>query len=102
MSKETTLRGMIYRDGDIFIAACIDLALASQGSSSEEALRKLDEQIKDYSNESLSESKYAYDLIKNRRAPASWFLIYYYIKVRSLFSSKNNKTFDMPSTSYSH
>ena len=99
---EFMLRGMIYREGDVFIAACIDLTLASQASSPEEAFRKLNCQIEDYIKEAASEPKYALDLIKNRKAPLSWFLKYYYIKFRSFFSSKNNKTIDMPSTSYCH
>lgn len=103
MTKETfMLRGMVYLDGDVFIAACIDLALASQASSAKEALEKLESQIRDYLDEALSDHKYSYDLIKNRKAPTSWFLHYYFIKFSSFFSSKNNKTFDMPSTAYSH
>lgn len=89
------LRCMVYREGDLFVAACIDLTLASQANSPDEAVRKLECQISNYIKEAVSESKYAMNLI-NRKAPSSWFLKYYYIKVRSFFNSKNNKTIDMP------
>lgn len=95
------LRAMIYEEGGVFIAACIDIALAAQDSSAKEVRNKLDAQIKDYVSEALSEKQYTLDLIKNRKAPFSWFVRYYYIKFTSFFRSKN-KIFFLDSGKFCH
>ncbi|MBD2816742.1 DUF1902 domain-containing protein [Xenorhabdus sp. Flor] len=70
------LRCMAYRQGDIYIAACLDLSLAAQADSIDDAISKLESQVDDYLEEINSEPKYAEQLL-NRKAPLSIWLRYY-------------------------
>lgn len=50
-----TLRCMAYQQNGVYVAACLDLSLAAQADTMKEAVNKLDEQIKDFFTEALSE-----------------------------------------------
>ncbi|WP_275348344.1 hypothetical protein, partial [Xenorhabdus bovienii] len=82
------LRCMAYQQGDMYIAACLDLSLAAQANSIDEAISKLEAQVSDYLEEATSEPEYAKQLI-NRKAPLSMWLKYWLIafklKVRRAF-----------------
>lgn len=100
MSKVKVLRCMIFADGDMYVAACLDLVLASQAKTALEAKNKLESQIKDYVEEAISEPKYAIDLL-NKKIPFSWYFKYYCIKFLPNFFKKKRQdisTFDQPST----
>ncbi|WP_426576784.1 DUF1902 domain-containing protein [Xenorhabdus stockiae] len=83
---------MAYQQDNIFIAACLDLSLAAQADSIDEAINKLEAQVNDYLEEAASEREYAKQLI-NRKAPLSMWLKYWYIafklKVRKSFYPNN-------------
>ncbi|MGJ0635814.1 DUF1902 domain-containing protein [Xenorhabdus bovienii] len=88
------LRCMAYQQGDVYIAACLDLSLAAQANSIDKAISKLEGQVSDYLEEVTSEPEYAKQLI-NRKAPLSMWLKYWYIacmlKVKRA-SSRNKET----------
>lgn len=67
---------MLFKKNNLYIAACLDLTLAAQADTPELAKMKLEEQIKDYLLEALSDKQYAFDLL-NRKAPLSWWVRYY-------------------------
>ncbi|MBC8946779.1 DUF1902 domain-containing protein [Xenorhabdus indica] len=69
------LRCMAYRQGDIYVAACLDLSLAAQADSIDDAISKLESQVDDYLEEIDSEPEYAKQLL-NRKAPLSMRLRY--------------------------
>ncbi|PHM36450.1 DUF1902 domain-containing protein [Xenorhabdus innexi] len=86
------LRCMAYQQGDMYIAACLDLSLAAQANSIDEAFSKLKAQVSDYLEEIAAEPKYAKQLM-NRKAPISMWLKYWYIafKLKVRRSSYLNK-----------
>ena len=73
-----TLRCMAYQQNGVYVAACLDLSLAAQADTMQEAVNKLDEQIKDFFTEALSEPEYAKQLL-SRKAPLSMWLKYWVI-----------------------
>ncbi len=85
------LRCMAYHQGGVFVAACLDLSLAAQADSMEEAMHKLELQINDYLEEAVSDPKYAQDMIFNRKAPVSMWLKYWFIAFRMFFSRKQGR-----------
>lgn len=70
-------------------AMCLDFCLAAQADTAEEAIAKLDSQIKDYLKDVLEgeDSVYGRDLL-NRRAPLKYWLKYYYIALLCKLQSK--------------
>ena len=68
-----TLRCMAYQQNGVYVAACLDLSLAAQADTMQDAVKKLDEQIKDFFTEALSEPEYAKQLL-SRKAPLSMWL----------------------------
>ena len=70
---------MAYKTGNLYIAVCLDLSLAAQGNTMEEATEKLDAQIQDFIAEINNEPQYANQLL-NRPAPLSLWLKYYWFK----------------------
>lgn len=81
------LRCMAYRQDGVYVAACLDLSLAAQADTMQDALCKLDEQIKDYVAEALSEPEYA-DKLLNRKAPLSMWLKYWVVAFQIFSRSK--------------
>ena len=61
---------------------CLDLCLAAQGDSFEEARKKLEEQIAEYVYDAVAgeDREYAADLL-SRKAPLSQWLEYYWYKL---------------------
>ncbi|MFP9227573.1 DUF1902 domain-containing protein [Pectobacterium cacticida] len=83
-----TLRCMAYQQNGVFVAACIDLSLAAQADTMQDAMKKLDEQIKDYLVEAYSEPAYTEQLL-NRKAPLSMRLKYFKLVFKFLFSRQH-------------
>lgn len=77
------LRCYVEQQGNLFVAVCIDLSLAAQADSMEEARHKLDAQIVDYLNDVLNgpEREHIQDLLP-RKAPLSQQLRYQYIRAQ--------------------
>ena len=85
MSKDTQdrtllLRGYAVREGSVWTATCLDLTLAAQGDSSEEALQRLTDTVSEYVRQAIGEDHAYKEQLLNRRAPASEYLKYYCIK----------------------
>jgi len=77
----------------VWVAVCLDLCLATQGESFDEAKRKLEEQIAFYVDEALQDKDYGSQLL-NRRAPVSSWLEYYFIRLTNTIFHKANVIFD--------
>lgn len=75
------LRCYAEKQGNLFVAVCIDLSLAAQADSMEEARRKLEAQIVDYLHDVLNgpERAHIQDLLP-RKSPLSLRLRYQYIR----------------------
>lgn len=79
-AKELILRCYAKKDGDVWVAVCIDLCLAAQGQSLKEVQRKLDSMSRSYIQEALEEDReYAYQLL-TRKAPLSQIATYHWFK----------------------
>ncbi|KLP38643.1 DUF1902 domain-containing protein [Enterobacter ludwigii] len=75
-----TLRCMAYPQDGVFVAACLDLSLAAQADTMQEAKEKLDMQIRDYLDEAISEPLYTQQML-NRKAPLSVWVKYWTIAI---------------------
>lgn len=78
-----TLRCYAEKQGDIAVAVCIDLTLAAQADSMDEARRKLDEQIASYLHDIFvgEDRTHIRDLFP-RRAPFGFVAKYYWIAAK--------------------
>lgn len=84
-AKSLILRCYAVREGGVWSAMCIDLCLAAQADTYEEARRKLHAQIGEYVYDALCGDDRAYaDQLLTRKSPLSVRLYYY---VASLASS---------------
>ncbi len=95
--NQLLLRCYAEPDGGVWIAVCVDLSLAVQGDSFEEVRRKLDEQIKAYVYEALSEDREYAEQLLARRSPWQDWLKYYLIRWQNFSPFKAMaKTFKDP------
>ncbi|WP_118988068.1 type II toxin-antitoxin system HicB family antitoxin [Photorhabdus sp. CRCIA-P01] len=83
------LRCMAYRQGEVYVAACLDLSLAAQGDNIEEAINKLEAQIEDYLEEVRAEPQYAKQML-SRKAPLSMWVKYWRIAFR-IFMNREDR-----------
>lgn len=87
-AADLVLRCYIKKEQDHFVAVCIDLCLAAQGESIQDARQKLDAQIRGYVEEALTvDSEYA-DQLLNRKAPFSQRAYFHWILARLLIKHK--------------
>lgn len=87
----------------VWVAICLDLGLATQAETFDEAKSKLEEQIFFYVEEALQDDRYGAQLLK-RKAPLSSWLEYGFILfkrhflnrrlLRGRFSDKPAKVYD--------
>ena len=92
--KKLFFRGYLRKEGNQWTAVCIDLCLAAQADSCDEADKKMAVMIADYLNEATSEDKeYARQLL-DRKAPLSQRLTYHYavLKSRCFGENKNHNS----------
>lgn len=82
-----TLRCMAYQQSEVFVAACLDLSLAAQADTMQEAMKKLELQVNDYLKEAYSEPKYTEQMLQ-RKAPLSMRLKYWLIAFKLYFSKE--------------
>lgn len=75
------LRCYAKKDGDVFVAVCIDLCLAAQGETIQEAVQKLDSQIEFYVTDVMENEKEYAEQLLSRKAPLMQRLTYHMIKV---------------------
>ncbi|HGD3355422.1 TPA: DUF1902 domain-containing protein [Morganella morganii] len=81
---------MAYRQDGVYVAACLDLSLAAQGDNIDDAIKKLDAQVKDFIEELKEEPQYAKQLL-NRKAPFSMWVKYWILAFKIYFSKKSHK-----------
>lgn len=75
------VRCFAERRGHLWLAFCLDLSLACQADTLEEAKSKLDAQIREYIYDTLcGEDRQHEDLLLNRRAPTSLWVRYWAIR----------------------
>lgn len=78
--KELILRCFAERHGSIWIAICIDLSLAAQGDTPEQAQQKLVDQIGEFLHDALAGDDRAYaESLLLRKAPMKQRLRYYWL-----------------------
>lgn len=75
------LRCYAKKEGDLFVAVCIDLCLAAQGSTIEEAKLNLDSQIAFYLQDVCTNESDYLDQLLNRKAPLQQRFTYHCIKL---------------------
>lgn len=80
-STQFQLRCYVEQQGDLFVAVCIDLSLAAQADSMDQARQKLEAQVVDYLNDVLNgpERAHIQDLLP-RKSPFRQRLRYQYIR----------------------
>ena len=76
--KTPLLRCFIKQENSQWIAVCIDLNLAAQADTSNEAKQTLEAMIKSYVTEALTIDKNYAEQLLSRKAPFSLILEYYF------------------------
>lgn len=80
-AKSLVLRCYAVEEGGIWSAMCIDLCLAAQGDTYEEARRKLHAQIGEYVYDALcGDDREFADQLLTRKSPLSMRLYYYVVR----------------------
>lgn len=82
-----TLRCMAYKQDNVFVAACLDLSLAAQGDTMQEAMNKLEEQVDSYIEEAYSDPAHTCHLLK-RKAPFSMWAKYWFLSLKLIFRGR--------------
>ena len=87
------VRCLARREGDVFVAICVDLTLAAQGATLHEAREKLHAQIASYIGEALTvDRKYAPALL-SRKGPLADRLVYRFCQLRSMMRKHGRNFF---------
>ena len=80
--RRMVLRCMAYKEDGLFVAVCIDLSLAAQANTIEEAQAKLESQIMDYIEEAINDAEYTEQLL-SRKAPLSLIWKYHLLGIQT-------------------
>lgn len=78
---------MAYREGELWVAVCLDLCLGAQDTTPHGAQKKLAAQIRDYVSDAINDEAYGNQLLA-RKAPVSLWVRYYYYKLRLWLKNK--------------
>lgn len=88
MRKPFHVRCYAKQEGDQWVAICIDLCLAAQADSYEEAKNKLEIQVNDYVHEALTvDREHAYTLL-TRKAPLAHRIEYRLLSLRQMLTPR--------------
>jgi len=72
---------MARQDGGVWVASCLDLDLAAQGDTLEDAKASLEAMISEYVFDAVAGEDRAHaDQLLRRKAPLSEWAVYYFIK----------------------
>ena len=95
-AQELVLRCYGRRTGDQYVVVCIDLGLAAQAGSMEEARRKLFAQIQEYLYDALAgdDQEHA-DYLLTRKAPLSQIATYYLVAAIHHFCALRNGAYQL-------
>ncbi len=89
------LRCFAEKQGKLWVAVCVDLCLAAQAYTADEAITKLNAQVDDYLNEAFSDRRYTHQML-SRKAPLPQRLKYRYyaacMYISYLLSSRRTQT----------
>ncbi len=77
----------------VWVAVCLDFCLAVQGDSFEDVKCKLEGQISTYVTEALQDKEHGGQLL-TRRAPLSYWIEYYFIRLTNVICHKASVIFD--------
>lgn len=81
--EDLIVRCMARREGDVFVAVCLDLTLAAQGATLHEARSRLHAQIADYVKEAFTiDREHTVELL-TRKAPLLHRFHYHLCKLRA-------------------
>lgn len=81
-TRDLIIRCYAEKRDNLWVAVCIDLSLAAQADTFQEAAKKLHAQILDFVLEAVSEPEYAGQLL-SRKAPFSQVARFHFIKSAS-------------------
>lgn len=96
-SFNKSIRCYAKREGDLWVAVCIDFCLAAQGSSLEEAKESLEGQVLEYVEDAvLGEDKEHMEYLLSRKAPLSQRVTYHLLRVAAGFKPKASAKPDTP------
>lgn len=91
MRRPFFVRCYVKRSEEQWVAMCIDLCLAAQGESLQEAKEKLESQVNDYVFEALTiDREHARELL-SRKAPFANRAEYYLIAAMQTLRSRSSK-----------
>ena len=92
--KELIVKCYAEQESNYWIAICLNFNLASQANSFEEAKSKLEIMIIEYVYDALvGEDKIYAEQLLSRQASLSFWLKYYFIKIKSIVSSDKTYTY---------
>ena len=91
MRKPFFVRCYVKRSEDQWVAVCIDLCLATQGESLQEAKDKLESQVNDYGFEALTVDREHARALLSRKAPLQNRVEYYLIAAIQALRSGSKK-----------
>lgn len=84
------VRCLVRIDGELYVAMSLEFGLAVQANTAGEALNKLKAQVAEYTSEALKPDSEHSEKLLNRKAPALWYVWYYFAKFfnsRFIFSN---------------
>ncbi|MBQ0795552.1 hypothetical protein [Zhongshania sp.] len=84
--KNMVLRCYAERQGSIWVTVCIDLCLAAQADSLQEAKDKMHEQVREYLEDAFGQHSDYFEDLMFRPAPLSQILKYHFIRCRKKMS----------------
>jgi predicted RNase H-like HicB family nuclease len=90
---DLVVRCMAKREGNVWVASCLDFSLAVQGDSLSEAKQKLAEQIVYYVDEALEDKEFGPQLLR-RRAPLQQWIEYYLARFIGVLKSMDTLAFE--------
>lgn len=82
---QLALRCYVAKQGDLWVAVCIDLCLGAQSRSSKDAIEDLHQQIVELLNEASKSRELASTLL-TRKAPLSLRVKYHFIRLKNSLS----------------
>ena len=82
-TDDLLLRCYVERQGQLWVAVCIDLCLAAQDYDANEVVSKLHLQIVDHLNEAFKEKDFTNQLL-SRKAPLRFRAKFYWICLKSI------------------
>jgi hypothetical protein len=98
-SRDLLVRCLARQEGNVWVAICLDFDLAAQGVSCNEAIKKLEGQIRDYLHDAVVGSDVAAaPWLLRRRAPLPYWFAWYKAKLlhHVLHIASRNKPIERP------